>query len=504
MPETVQLLRPDRAPVFPTRRDIAAIFFRNKKLLVTSFVGVFAAGCLYTALFPSYKAEMKIVVRRARMDPAVAPVATVPPVVDREEVTDEEMNSEADLLQDQELLRKVVADSGLAGRASWFSRWRNEPEEVRIEHATRRLAGALVIQPVRKSRLIAISYESSDPQRSAAVLRSLAETFIAKQVEIHRPTGQQAFFEAQMKEARLQLDEAQQKLLDFTRENGVSAAGLQRDLAVQKLSEAEASDMALQASVLAGIERAKSLETSLRNMPKRRVMQIRNADNPQLQEKLKSKLLELELRRTELLTRYQPGYRLVQQVEQEIAQTRAAIEVEDARPLRDEITEQDPDYQWAHSEQLKNQVELKTLEKRLALAHTQIVQYQATAQKLNETAVTEDLLEQKLRAARDRYLMYASKREEARIGDALDQGKILNVAVAEQPHAPALPVWPLWSAACLSFLGASAFSTGLVFAADYLNSSFRNPDDVTQYLGLPVLGYLPAIEADSTSPKEVA
>jgi uncharacterized protein involved in exopolysaccharide biosynthesis len=437
------------------------------------------------------------------MDPAVAPVATVPPVVDRDEISDEGMNSEVDLLQDQDLLRKVVVDTGLAG-SSWLARLRQEPEDARIEHATRRLAGALTIQPVRKSRLIAISYESSDPRVSAAVLRSLADAFVAKQAEIHRPTGQQAFFEAQMKEARRQLDEEQQRMLDFTRQSGVSSAGLQRDLAVQKLSEAEASDMALQASVLAEIERAKSLEKSLQSLPDRRVMQIRNADNPQLQEKLKSKLLELELRRTELLTKFQPGYRLVQEVEQEIAQTRATIAAEDAKPLRDEVTEQDPDYQWAHSEQLKNQVELKALEKRLALAHTQVLQYRSAAQKLNETAVTEDLLQQRLKAARDRYLMYASKREEARIGDALDQGKILNVAIAEQPHVPALPVWPLWSAACFSFLGASFFSTGLVFAADYLNTSFRNPDEVTRYLGLPVLGYLPAIEADSTSPKEAA
>jgi len=503
MPEESQLPGHSRVPSV-SRRDVAAVYFRNKKLLLTSFVAVFAGGCLYAAFFPNYKAEVKILVRRARMDPAVAPVATVPPVVDRDEISDEEMNSEVDLLQDHDILRKVALDAGLARRGSWFARLRREPEDARVERATRKLAGALTIQPVRKSRLIAISYESSDPRLSAAVLRSLAEAFIAKQAEIHRPPGQQAFFEAQMKEARQQLDEEQQRLLDFTRQSGVSSAGLQRDLAVQKLSEAEASDMALRSSILAEIERAKSLEQSLQNLPERRVMQIRNADNPQLQEKLKSKLLELELRRTELLTKYKPSYRLVQEVEQEIAQTRTAIAAEDAKPLRDEVTEQDPDYQWAHSEQLKNQVELKALEKRLVSAHTQVLQYKSAAQKLGETAVIEDLLEQRLKAARDRYLMYASKREEARIGDALDQGKILNVAIAEQPHVPALPVWPLWSAACFSFLGASVFSTGLVFTADYLNTSFRNPDEVTRYLGLPVLGYLPAIDADSISPKEAA
>ena len=500
MPEELQLVSPRRAPFTPTRRDIAAVFFRNKELLVTSFAAVFVVGFLYAAFFPSYRAEMKIIVRRGRMDPAVAPVPTVPPVVDREEITDDQMNSQVDLLQDEDLLRTVVRETALAGKLSWLERLLGESEESRIEHAARRLAGNLEIQPARKSRLIAVSYQSSDPRLSAAVLNSLGQAFIGKQAEIHRPTGQQAFFDSQIKEARQALDDAQLQLLDFTRKNGVAVAALQRDLTLQKLSEAESADMALQASVVEGIERSRSLEASLRSLPERRVMQIRNADNPQLQEKLKSKLLELQLRRTELLTKFQPTYRLVQEVDQQIAETRAAIEAEDVKPLRDELTEPDPEYQWAHSERLKNQVELKALEKRLAVAHAQVVQYRTAAQKLSENALTQEVLEEKLKAAREKYLLYASKREEARIGDALDREHILNVAIAERPHVPALPVWPLWAATCLSFVGAGVFSTGIVFAIDYLDPSFRHPDDVSRYLGTPVLGFLPEISVQSHSP----
>jgi capsular polysaccharide biosynthesis protein len=34
-------------------------------------------------------------------------------------------------------------------------------------------------------------------------------------------------------------------------------------------------------------------------------------------------------------------------------------------------------------------------------------------------------------------------------------------------------------------------STGLAFAADYLNPGFRTPDEVIAYLGTPVLASLP-------------
>ena len=55
---------------------------------------------------------------------------------------------------------------------------------------------------------------------------------------------------------------------------------------------------------------------------------IRNSDNPQLTEKMKSKLLELQLKRTELLTKFQPSYRLVQEVDLQIAETKTSIATE--------------------------------------------------------------------------------------------------------------------------------------------------------------------------------
>src|SRR6266404_9226010 len=77
---------------------------------------------------------------------------------------------------------------------------------------------------------------------------------------------------------------------------------------------------------------------------------VRNADNPQLLEKMKSKLLELELKRTELLTKYEPTYRLVQEVDQQIAEAKASIAAEEQAPLRDQTTEPGPNHGWAKAE----------------------------------------------------------------------------------------------------------------------------------------------------------
>ena len=83
------------------------------------------------------------------------------------------------------------------------------------------------------------------------------------------------------------------------------------------------------------------------------------------------------------------------------------------------------------------------------------------------------------------------KREEARISDALDQRGIVNVAIAQKPEVPALPTKSTFSIALLTLLLAGAGSLGTAFAFDYLDPSFRTPDELANYLGSPVLAALP-------------
>jgi uncharacterized protein involved in exopolysaccharide biosynthesis len=261
------------------------------------------------------------------------------------------------------------------------------------------------------------------------------------------------------------------------------------------LSEAQSNEFGIEASVAEASSRSQSLDAQLRQLPPRHVSQVRNTDNPQLQEKLKSKLLELELRRTDLLTRFQPSYRLVQEVDQQISQAKSSLEAENLTPLRDELTEDNPDFTWANSEHIKTGVEMQALQKRDLVARQQIAAYQSKAQQLAQNAIEQSDLEQKLKAAEDKYLLYAGKREEARIGDALDQTGILNVAIAQPPRIPSLPATPIWIACCMSLTAAFAFSTGAAFVADYVDPSLRTPDEVIALLGTPVLASLPGRHA---------
>jgi uncharacterized protein involved in exopolysaccharide biosynthesis len=490
MAEELTIIRKPVPAISPTMRDLLAVLFRQRRLALFSFMATFLAVLGYGVLAPSYQAHMNVLVRRGRVDPLVTPAPTPSPMFQRDEITDEELNSQVELLRDDEILRTVVQATAPAG-SPWYERYLGGSEEVRLARSVRRMARRLMVVPIRKTNIIQVDYSSSDPAQAAAVLHSLAHAYLERQQQVRRPSGEYEFFDQQVTQSRRGLLDAEFRLMDFSSDQGVVSAAQERDMALQKLSDAEANDRQTQVTIVETRRRIRDLESKLRSLPERTLTVIRNSDNPQLTEKMKSKLLELQLKRTELLTKFQPSYRLVQQIDQQIAETRASILGEEHSPLRDETTNQEPNHEWAKSELIKAQVELGTLEAHGQAVRIQVTGYREVAQRLGGNALRQGELLAELKVAEEKYLLYVNKREEARIENALDQGGILNVTIAEEPRVPALPARAGWVFGLIGVMLGSTLSTGLAFTADYLNPGFRTPDEVVDYLGVPVLASLP-------------
>jgi uncharacterized protein involved in exopolysaccharide biosynthesis len=479
----------------PTLRELAAVLFRQGTFFVCVSGLVFALAIVYAFAGATYRAHARVLVRRGRADPPVTAQQNAPPDFSRVEVSEEELNSEVELLKDNDVLRRVVQANELSGHDGL--RWLrpHEGQAARTERAVKKLAGRLRVEPIKKTNLIAVSYDSPDPQVAVRVVESLTRIYLEKHMEVSRPTGQLRFFNLQTQEARRQLEEAKGKLIGFTDGHGVVMAGQQRDLVLHRLDDTEASYRQTQVEMSEAGLRVQELEAQLAKLPERTVTQVRTADNPELLRTLKSNLLDLELKKTQLLTKFEPNHRLVQEVEQEIVQTRAAIAAESLSPVRDETTDHDMNYAWAKAELQKARVELKGLAARGATTSVHLAQYRTLARQLGEEAITQDDLMSTEKAAEENYLLYMKKREVARMGDALDEGGIVDVAIAEQPVVPALPVWPATTVVIVGFVAALAAGTAAAFAADYLDPALRTPEEVMACLEIPVLASLP-IEID--------
>lgn len=475
----------------PTMRELAMVMFRQGKLFVIVSSLVFALSIVFAFAGASYKAHMRVLVRRGRSDPPATPQPNAPPDFSRVEVSEEELNSEVELLKDDDVLRSVVVSSNLQAH-DWL-RWLRPHEEqaARIERAAKKLSNRLDVEAVKKTNIIAVSYDASDPALAAHVLQSLARIYLEKHMQVHRPGGQLHFFDEQTAESRRQLEESEKKLTDFTGIHKVVMAGQERDMALQRMNDIEASVKSTQLETSETERRIRELKAQLMVLPERSVTQARTADNPELLRALKANLLDLELKRIQLLTKFEPGHRLVLEVDEQIAQAKAAIANEKSNPIRDETTDQSVNYEWAKAELQKAEVEAKGLLARQQTAIMQLAEYRTLARQLGQAAIVQDDLINNEKAAEDNYLLYVKKREEARMGDALDEGGIVNVAIAEAPVVPALPKWPPAIVIITGFLGALSLGTGAAFTGDFLDPALRTPEEVFACLQIPVLASLP-------------
>jgi uncharacterized protein involved in exopolysaccharide biosynthesis len=472
-------------------RELVMVLFRQAKVFGGVAGLVLVLAVVYAAGGASYRAHLRVLVRRGRSDPPAAAQANAPPDFSRVEVTEEELNSEVELLKDDDVLRHVARETDLAAH-DWLHWIRpHEEEAARVERAAKKLGNKLNVEALKKTDLIAVSYDSADPQLAARVVKSLAGAYMEKHMEVHRPGGELRFFDRQTGESRRQLEEAEERLRDFTGKHDVVMAAQQRDLLLHKMNDLDASYKQTEVSISETNERIQELRTQLARLPERTTTLVRTADNPELLRALKASLLDLELKKTQLLTKFEPSHRLVQEVEQQIVQAKAAINGERTDPVRDETTDQSANYEWAKAELQKAQVAMKGLLARETATGVHLAEYRTTARQLGEDAITQDDLTSSEKAAEENYLLYVKKREEARMGDALDEGGIVNVAIAEQPIVPPLPLWPPAVVIAIGFVAALTSGTGAAFAADYLDPALRTPEEVLACLEIPVLASLP-------------
>ena len=494
-PDELAILRTDEQTIerysrqaLPPARDIIAVLFRQRWPMLAAFVLVVIAVAVSGVWIPKYEAQMKILALRQRSDAMVTSSANAPAQFNNDQVSEEDLNSEVELLNSDDLLRKVVMTTGLS---SQFPSSAYADNEVKIATAVRKLGKDLKIEPLRKTNVISVSYQARDPKMAEEVLKALAVAYTEKHLEVHRPSGEFKFFDQQTEQYKKGLNEAQEKLTGFSKGTGVVSAELERDAALRQADGFDSTARQAQTTVLETEQRIQSLQAQLQSIKPRLTTVVRNADNPQLLEQLKSTLLNLELKKTELLTKYEPTYRLVQEVDQQIEEAKSAISAEESKPIRDESSDQNPDYQWVQAELTKAQADLSGLKARAAAAAAVAAKYHAQAQSLDQSMVTQQNLLQTAKTQEDNYLLYQRKREEARISNALDQGGILNVALAEQPVAPALPKRSPLSVALLTLLLAGTFSLSTAFILDFMDPTFRTPDELAGYLGAPVLAALP-------------
>lgn len=479
----------------PTLRDVVAPLFRRGRLVIVSFLAIFLGSILSAIVMPKqYDAHMKILVKRERVDPIITSEATPQRLQPPPAVTEEELNSEVELLQSRDLLEKVVLANKLQQakrRPFWASLFPKQNPEAIVSGAVDQLANALHVEALKKTNLIDLSYQSSDPQTACRVLDSLANFYMEKHLAVHRPPGALDFFQQETERYQKELENAELRLANFGQQQKVASPQVERDLALHDLNDFEATLRHTETAIAETQRRINELEAQLKVTPSRLSTTQKASDNGATLQVLEGTLSTLELKHTAMVAHFEPGYPLLRDLETQIAQTRMRIaEVKEA-PLRENTTDMNPAFLWLTEELVKSRAEVVTLHARAAATSRNVQLYRQATLDLGEKQIKEEDLKRNAKTEESNFLLYLNKREEARISDALDSKRILNVAVAESATAPSRPARSPWIVVLLGIFLACTVSAGAAFVSDYIDPSLRTPDEVRDILQIPVLVALP-------------
>jgi len=133
-----------------TMHDLLAGGFRHQRVFVLTFAGILL-GSIVAALVvpPKYESITKILVKRERVDPVVSSEKTNPVMV-QGSVSEEELNSEVELILSNDVLRKTVMDTGLNNRKQFLNFWpfKHSPEK-QLALTVSHLKGDLKVEPLK-------------------------------------------------------------------------------------------------------------------------------------------------------------------------------------------------------------------------------------------------------------------------------------------------------------------------------------------------------------------
>ena len=496
-------------------RDVYYILFRHKRKVIWFFFGVFLTVALVTFLMPEiYQSEAKLLVRLGRESVSLDPTATTSgQVISVNTRRESEIKSELEILNSRDLAEKVVDSIGpeafVQGKmhhltsfiASLFAR----PDPVKERNdAVRALMKHWTITSEKDSNIISLAYESTDPQIAHDVLGQLIDSYLEKHLAVHRTAGSYDFFQEQTDKLRSSLSQAEKSLEELKNKTGVASLEEQRRILLERLGFLQKEKEQTENELNASRDKIKTMEQMVGKMPATLVTGQSVGNTNYAADGMRRDLYRLQLREQELLSKYTENNVLVKEVRHQIKNAETLLKQEPS--TRTQVTTAiNPTYQ-----QLKLDLTAET-SRRAALqakAHTLDVHLPSAQRDLktlisNEVQIVRLQREKEIQEAN--YRKYSEKKEEARIDNALEMGKISNISVAQAATFPIEPSRPKKALnLAMGFILGALGALGLACVREYCDHSFKRPEDVEKKLHIPVLATIPLLTGNGSAPEHVA
>ncbi|UCF85176.1 MAG: GumC family protein [Desulfobacteraceae bacterium] len=485
-------------------RDFLHVVFKRKIQIFLFFTCTICAVVIGTLMTkPTYKAVSQLLVKIGRENIYVPTGNDPRPVFSFN--SEEQLISEMEILKSRSLARKVVEslgptviyknlndkDKGIMAR---FLK-KVQAQQSPVKKAVLEFQKTLKIENVTKSNVIEVGFQHRDPHMAATVVNSLVNFYLDHHLQVHKNPKSFKFFQEQSDILKGKSQQSENRLKAFKKQHDITSLGEQLSLLLRQEADLRAA-LNQTLSLKAETEnRTRQLQIQLASTPKSIPQGEQIEHSPYVINTLQARLVELELKEKELLTKYTDQSRLVRNVRQEIILVRQKVAEQEAKRYQTSSLGLNPTYQRLQEELFRNQADLTALEAKKEIQHIQLYDYKKRLEDLNRIEVELNQLQHEVDGDRKNFELYLTKFEESRISEAMDTEGLTNVSVIEPALPPLKPVSPKVLLNILLGVLLGVFgSLALVFFLEYLDDSLEKTEEVEEYLQLPVLATIPELK----------
>ena len=439
---------------------------------------------------PVYRAEALLEIQKEN-----ANIPTVQELFQLENVSDNYLETQYKVLQSESLARRVIAQLHLEHdvefnppKDSWF--------HARTQAAPRRMPGSgvdpdveqtvlrefkdrLSIDPVRRSRLVQISFESRDPQVTAQVVNVLANNYIQGNLESRWMAAQKAskWLSEQLQSFKAKLEQSEDDLQDYAQRNGLlfleTEKGDTENIVNERLRQ-------LQDELTKAQAERYAKESLYRLTEAGDYSALPGVVDNKLMQELTTRLAEMERQKAALTPTFTGDYPKMKEIQSQIDEIDHRLDQERKRAAQGIID----DYLAAT--------------RREALVREAFEQQQRQANQVAGRTVQYNILKREVDTNKQLYEGLLQRLKEAGVSAGMNASNINVVDAAVPPTRPVRPR-PVLNLGLALLLGLG-WGIGVAFLQEHLDNTLKNFEDIERVLRVPALALIPSrqcLDADN-------
>ncbi len=461
-------------------------------IILTSLLSAIALTLLMT---PIYRATSSIQIDREAMN--IVKVDSIEPESGQGGL--EFYQTQYELLGSRSLAERVTSSLGLVADTNFNTQTQSplsffrelvfggvkESEadsEVSQEQKSRktvdRLIGSLTVAPVRGSRIVKVSVDHTNPAIAQRIADGYAEAFIADSLDrrFEATSYARKFLEERLQQLKVRLEESEKQLVKYAEDQGIIRLDDNKSLSGTDL---EAINIKL-ATVQGELSKKEQLWKQAQTTSGLGLKQILDSDAIKANRKL----------RTELAAEYQQKLAVFKPAFPAMLQLRNQIKELD----REVVNEVAAIKQSIESEFLAAKQEEADLQAQLANSKTDVVDQR-------NRSIQYNIIQREVDTNRTLYDGLLQRYKEIGVAGGVGTN---NVSIVDKATLPLKPRSPrMLVNVALALIGGLLLGVMSAIGLDYLDDSFKSPEDIEREIGLPVVGIIPKPKPGTTIDDEL-